>query len=120
MLFLTNQNVRSKTLPNISCHIIDRELLKKLIEYRWTTLFLAFFFFSSQTRQLSFLTGAAIFIFCFAEDFLLRMVWLNALNFDHIQWNGAAEASIFTETSGQTYITNKVELVSSACEDGVM
>ena len=59
--------------------------------------------------------GADIFVFCFAEDFMLRMDWLDAMGFDRIQWNGAAGASIFKEASSQGYVTNKVELVSLAC-----
>ena len=59
------------------------------------------------------------FLFCFAEYFLLRMVWFYAMSFDRIQWNGAAGASIFKEASSQGYITNKVELVSLACEDAI-
>ena len=47
--------------------------------------------------------GFPIIVFCFAEDFVLRMVWLDAMDFDLIQWNGAAGASIFEEVRGQGY-----------------
>ena len=47
--------------------------------------------------------GAAIIVFCFAEDFLLRMVWLDAIGFDRIQLNTTAGASIFKQASGQGY-----------------
>ena len=45
------------------------------------------------------------------------MVWLDAMGFDRIHWNGVAGASIFEEASGQGYVMNKVELVSLASKD---
>ena len=64
---------------------------------------LLFFGKISLQTQLLFLTGTAIIVFCFAEDFLLQMVWLDAMGFDRIQWNGAAGALILKEVSSQGY-----------------